>query len=104
LETIRVGSLQVTPEECIRNLGITLDSGLSFEKHVNEVCRKAYFQIKNIARIRRYLDINATRTLVHALVISTIDYSNAVLVGLPESVIGKLQRVQNLAARLILCL
>jgi hypothetical protein len=71
---------------------------------VNEVCRKAYFQIKNIARIRRYLDINATRTLVHALVISTIDYSNAVLVGLPESVIGKLQRVQNLAARLILCL
>jgi hypothetical protein len=71
---------------------------------VNEVCRKAYFQIKNIARIRGYLDINATRTLVHALVISTIDYSNAVLVGLPESVIGKLQRVQNLAARLILCL
>lgn len=71
---------------------------------MNEVCRKAYFQIKNIARIRRYLDINATRTLVHALVISTIDYSNAVLVGLPESVIGKLQRVQNLAARLILCL
>ena len=71
---------------------------------MNEVCRKAYFQIKNIARIRRYLDINATWTLVHALVISTIDYSNAVLVGLPESVIGKLQRVQNLAARLILCL
>lgn len=102
LETIRVGSHQVTPEECVRNLGITLDSGLSFERHVNEVCRKAYFQIKNIARIRRYLDINATRTLVQALVISTIDYCNALLVGLPESVIGKLQRVQNSAARLIL--
>ena len=71
-------------------------------RHVNEVCRKAYFQIKNIARIRRYLDINATRTLVQSLVISTIDYCNALLVGLPESVIGKLQRVQNSAARLIL--
>ena len=30
LETIRVGSHQVTPEKCVRNLGITLDSGLSF--------------------------------------------------------------------------
>ncbi len=94
LATFRVGSHHATPVECVHNLGITLDSDILFERHVNEVCRKAYFQIKNVARIRRYLDINATRTLVQALVISTIKYGNALVVGLSENVIGKLQRTQ----------
>ena len=70
---------------------------------MNEVSRKAYFQIKNIAsrevpRHQRNTDAGTSAGDI------TIDYCNALLVGLPESVIGKLQRVQNLAARLILCL
>ena len=36
------------------------------------------------------------------LVISHLDYANAILVGLPETNIHKLQWVQNMAAKLIL--
>ena len=42
------------------------------------------------------------KTLVMGLVISHLDYANAVLVGLPETDIHKLQCVQNMAAKLIL--
>ena len=40
--------------------------------------------------------------LVTTLVISHIDYCNAVLFGLPDCLIKKLQRVQNCAAKLVL--
>jgi len=40
------------------------------------------------------------KRLVTALVLSRLDYCNAVLAGLPESTIRSLQRVQNAAARL----
>ena len=41
--------------------------------------------------------------LVNSLVISQLDYCNAVYYGLPSYLILRLQRVQNTAARLISC-
>ena len=41
------------------------------------------------------------KTLVHALVTSRLYYRNALLYGLPQTVLQRLQKVQNCAARLI---
>ena len=38
------------------------------------------------------------KQLVSAFIFSRLDYCNAVLYGLPQSIIGPLQRVQNAAA------
>jgi len=42
------------------------------------------------------------KQLVHAFVISRLDYYNSILAGLPKDLISQLQRVQNSAARLVL--
>ena len=42
------------------------------------------------------------RLIVHGMVISHFDYANALYYGLPENSIKKLQRVQNMAAKVIL--
>ena len=55
----------------------------------------------SIARIRRSLTTAACRTIVHALVMSRLDYCNAVLYGLPDSQLQRLQLVQNAAAQLV---
>ncbi len=44
---------------------------------------------------------NATQLLVQALVLSRLDYCNALFAGLPASSIKPLQLIQNAAARLI---
>ena len=64
--------------------------------------QSAYFQLHNIAKIRYCLTVNACKTTVHALVTSKLDYGNAVLFGINERLINKLQMTQKSAARLIM--
>ena len=83
------------------NLGVRLDSHLTLESQITSSCRKAYFHLRRIARIQRFLSRSALCQLVHALVLSHLDYGNCLLVGLLATSLVRLQRVQNSAARLI---
>ena len=58
--------------------------------------------LQRLKLIRPCLTIDACKTLVQGLVISHLDYANAVFAGLPQCELKKLQRVQNIAAKLIL--
>ena len=71
------------------------------QHHISSVCKTAYFQLKNIARIRKYLSESATQSLVHAFITSRIDYGNSLLNGISKQSLLKLQHVQNSAARLV---
>ena len=75
----------------------------SFEEHVNELCRTAFYHIRSISRIRPCLSIDSTKTLVHALVTSPLDHCNSLLYGLPDYLIQRLQYVMNAAAKVITC-
>ena len=80
---------------------IYLDKDLCMKDHINFICKTAFLEIRRISTIRHYLTDDATKTLVVSLVLSRIDYCNSLLVGLPQSLVGKLKRVQNSAARLV---
>ena len=54
-----------------------------------------------ISQIRENLTQNTCIILVNSLVLSKLDYMNCLLVGLPDCVLDKLQKIQNSAARLI---
>ena len=52
-------------------------------------------------RIRKFLTREATIRTIVPLVLSRLDYYNALLSGLPKKLIKKLQLVQNSAARVV---
>ena len=62
----------------------------------------AYFELKRISSVRRFLTEDATKTPVTSYILSRLDYCNCLLVGTPNSVIQPLQKIQNFAARLVL--
>ena len=64
--------------------------------------KTAMFYLRNISRIRRYLTPDSAKTIVHAYVVSRLDYANSLLYGINSSLTRRLQTVQNAAARLIL--
>ena len=101
IQNISIANSQVTPAASVRNLGAIFDSCLRMEDHVNAVCKTAFFHLRNIARIRSYLDRGTTEKVVHAFVSSRLDYCNSLLFGMSNTLVAKLQRVQNMAARIV---
>ncbi len=85
----------------VKNLGVILDSNLSFEKHISNVTKTAFFHLRNIAKLRNMLPVSDAEKLVHAFMTSRLDYCNALLGGCPASSINKLQVVQNAEARVL---
>ncbi len=98
--TFQLGSSTITPSKTARNLGVVIDK-LNFSDHITKIARSCRFALYNIKKIRPFLSEHATQLLVEALVVSRLDYCNALLAGLPATSIKPLQLIQNAAARLI---
>ncbi len=99
--TIQLGSSTITPSASVRNLGVIFDDQLTFKEHIAKTARSCRFALHNIRKIRPFLTEHAAQLLVQALVISRLDYCNALLAGLPSNTIKPLQMIQNAAARLV---
>ena len=44
---------------------------------INNACKSAFSQLYNIRRIRKYLTTDISKTLVHAMITSRIDYCSS---------------------------
>ena len=83
------------------NIGVIFDQSLCMVPHVNAVCQSSFFHLRNIGFIRKYLTYDAAKIIIHAFVVSKLDYCNSLLYGLPSYLMRKLQHVQISAARLV---
>lgn len=75
-----IGGNAVEPESVVRDLGVYVNAEWTIQE----------------------LDCQVTTQLVSMLILSILDYSNAILTGLPASTLAPLQCVLNAAARLVL--
>jgi len=85
-----------------KSLSVTTDNTLSFDDHVNAVCKAAHFHIRALRRIRRCVSVDDAKSVTTALVSSRLDYCNSILYGTSTSNLNKLQRVQNALARAVM--
>ena len=91
----------IKSSQTVRNLGVMMDCTLSMLDHVNHVRKTGFYYLNWIKRIRNCLTDEAAKAIVHALIISKIDYCNGLFINLPSCVIEKLQNLMNAAARVI---
>ena len=57
----------------------------------------AIWYSKKNQQTRSHLDENTAKVIIHALVLSRIDYCNSLIIGSAEYQMEKLQRVKNMA-------
>ena len=81
------GVYHVIPCSTKKYYGIQCNSMVYFHKG-------SYYEIGNIGQIRPSKLMTLTKTLVHTLVTSRLDYCNALLHGLPQTTLQRLQRAQ----------
>lgn len=100
-QIISLDNTSVSSSSTVKNLGVIFDDDLSFKAHISQVCKTAFFHLRNISKIRNLLCKNDAEKLIHAFVSSRIDYCNALLASCPKTSLKNLQLVQNAAARLL---
>jgi hypothetical protein len=97
--TVAGSCLPLTTE--VKSLGVILDSRLSFDAHVNAVCRACNYHIWALRHIRRLLPDDVAKMLACSIVATRLDYCNSLLYGSSKGNLAKLQRVQNSLARVV---
>ena len=99
---ININGVSVQSADVIRCLGAWMDKHLSLRHHVKVKCKAAMFNLIRIKRLRSYLTESMCNILVMSLVMSHIDYANSILMKLPDCVLGQMQRVQDIAAKIVM--
>ena len=86
---------------CAKNLGVWLDEFLNFKCHIRKVVASCYKVLREISKIKSFIPRESLNTLVVSLVLSKLDYCNALYYKIGSSEIDMLQSVQNAAIRLV---
>lgn len=87
--------------ESVKNLGVIMDSTLSWQPHVKHVINRCFGILIGILHAKHVLPASVLPRIVDSLVISHIRYCTQVYGSASKSVIQELQKVLNFAARVI---
>ena len=79
--TLTVEAETIKQSISFRNLGVRLEQDPTMLPHINDTCQSAYYHLRRINKIRKYLPDCGTKTLIQALVISRMDYCNSIYLG-----------------------
>ena len=84
-----------------KDLGVTIQSDLSPEKHINRIFGKTYSMLQSIGLAFHYLDENMIRRIITTLIRPQLEYASIIWSPHLKKHIKKLERVQRLATRMI---
>lgn len=93
----------LTRESSVKDLGVMLDSKLSFKTHISYLCSKASKQLGMLFRMTKYFrDVHCLKTLYVSLVRSTLEYGSVVWSPFYHNDIGRIEAIQRKFTRFAL--
>ena len=95
LQSVDVAGCVVLLSSQIKILGVMLDSHLTFDKHVVNICKACSIHIRSLRHIRPCLTDDVAKPIASAIVGSRLDYANAILVEVSDKNLTKLWRTQT---------
>jgi hypothetical protein len=99
--TTSIAGAAVPLQDTVKIVGVTLDSGMTLDKHVSDICQSSNYHIRALRHIRPMLSSKLANELACSIVGSKLDYCNSLLANVSTTNIAKLQRVQNNLARIV---
>ena len=99
--TIRFGTTRMHPSPHATILGVTVDSGLSWEKQVSRVTRRCYSILIGLSKLRHKIPLDTKKLMVESLVFPHIHYCLTAWAGCNLTQRKIIQRVINYGARIV---
>jgi len=99
---VKYVSLLTTQWEVVYILSLKNDSELArYNSGQPDTSSSVFAALRQIRSVRRSLTSTTLLTLVHALVVTKVDYCSSILLGISGQLLRRLQSVFNAAARLV---
>ena len=90
---LNINGAEIEHVTCYRYLDVTLDSRLTFSKHVEQIRQKSIPTIKTLGRISHFVNKERTLYLYQSLVMSHIEYADIIYDSLSQADAKYLQRI-----------
>jgi hypothetical protein len=101
IAAVNIGTVCIPTARFVKSLGVTIDETLSFNTHVDNICKSSYFHLRALRKIRKWISEDSAKSIACATVASRLDYCNSLLYGTSAANLQKIQRVQNSLARVV---
>ena len=86
----------------VKYLGVIIDNNLTWNDHVSMLCKNLSFKVSQLSRSRNVVTKEMMLTIYNSIIQPTIDYAITVWGHTTMTNISKIQRLQNLSARIIM--
>ena len=98
---VNIGTAQIENSKCQKLLGINIDSKLTFEDHINRICKIASAKLNALGSISCYMDPLKRWLLVNAFFISQFNYCPLIWMFHIRKLNNKTNRLHERCLRLI---
>lgn len=98
--TITFDNTTITPCKHIKNLGIHIDSHLTFDTHINETHRKVMGILLYLNRVKHKFVATTLKTVIESLALSIVNYCLPVYGTTKDTHMKRIQKLQNFAAKI----
>ena len=99
---LSIGTTHIEQVNTIKLLGVTIDSSLSWSKHINNIVIKMGRGIGMARKCSAFITPSIMKSVIHSLVLSNLEYCPVIWSSATKLDLKKLQVAQNKAARLAL--
>ena len=99
--SIMIENKQIRNSSCEKLLGVFFDSKLTFQSHIDNICKKASQKLNAISRITPYMDLNKKRLAANAFFMAQFNYCPLIWMRHNRTYNNKINRLHERCLRLI---
>ena len=92
---------KLVSENQVKLLGVVIDNKLNFSKHIQTICKTTNNKISQLIRMRRYMSIEQSRSIVNAYILPYFLYCPLIWMFCHKKDINRINKVHKRALRAI---
>ena len=98
---INVRGINIPSKNEVILLGITIGLELKFNKHIEDICKRASLKLHALRRIRKYLRIEKARILANAFIESQFNYARLIWMFASKMAIKKICKLHHRTIKVV---
>ena len=96
----KISKFNIKNSKSEKLLGVTIDSELKFDEHINSLCAKTNQKLSALSRLVPFMNLNKRKTLMSAFISSQFQYCKLIWMNHSRKLNNKINRVHEKALRI----